>query len=139
MGPPATSRSTSGRAQVTVHVRNTGGRALTLSGTLRLSGGPGGLRAGPFGLTAAAVLAPGQSAPVTFTLSAHIPDGPWHALIRLQSGLVVRSETATIDFNAAALASAGFPVAPAAGVSLIVLAALAAFVIRARRPQRRHA
>ena len=76
---------------------------------------------------------------MTFTLSPHIPDGPWHAKIRLQSGLVVRSETATIDFNTAALASSGFPVAPAAGISLIALVALGAFVIRARRPERRHA
>jgi hypothetical protein len=140
MAPPATSRNASGRAQVTVQVHNTGGRALTLSGTLRLTGGPGGLRAGPFRLTTGAVIAPGQSAPVIFTLSPHIPDGPWHATIRLQSGLVVRSETATIDFDTAALASSGFPVAPTgAVVALIALTALAAFVIRARRPQRRHA
>src|SRR5580698_716249 len=139
MAPPTTSRNASGRAQVTVQLHNTGGRALTLSGTLSLTGGPGGLRAGPFRLTTGAVLAPGQSAPVTFTLSPHIPDGPWHAKIQLKSGLVVRSETATIDFNTAALASSGFPVAPAAGISLIALVALAAFVIRARRPERRHA
>jgi hypothetical protein len=139
MSPPATSRSASGRAQVTVQVHNTGGRALTLSGTLSLSGGPGGLRAGPFRLTTGAVIAPGQSAPVAFTLSPRIPDGPWQARIRLQSGLVVRSETATIDFDTSALASSGFPVAPAAGASLIVLTILAAFVIRARRPERRHA
>ena len=74
-----------------------------------------------------------------FTLSPRIPDGPWQARIRLQSGLVVRSETATIDFDTAALASSGFPVAPAAGASLIVLTILAAFVIRSRRPERRHA
>jgi hypothetical protein len=140
MAPPTTSRNASGRAQVTVQVHNTGGRALTLSGTLSLTGGPGGLRAGPFRLTTGAVIAPGQSAPVTFTLSPHIPNGPWRTKIRLQSGLVVRSESATIDFDAAALASAGFPVAPTAEVaSLIAFAALAAFVIRARRPQRRHA
>jgi hypothetical protein len=140
MASPTTTRNASGRAQVTVQVHNTGGRALTLSGTLSLTGGPGGLRAGPFLLTTGAVIAPGQSAPVVFTLSPHIPDGPWHAKIRLQSGLVVRSETETIDFDNATLASAGFPVVPTAGiVSLIALTALAAFVIRARRPERRHA
>lgn len=143
MAPPTTSRNASGRAQVTVRVRNTGGRALTLSGTLSLTGGPGGLRVGPFRLSTGAVLAPGQSAPVIFTLSPRIPDGPWHAKIRLQSGLVVRSETATIDFTTAALASSGFPLAPAAGISMLVLIALSAFVIRGRRlqrrPQRRHA
>ena len=139
MSPPVTSRDASGRAQVIVQVHNTGGRALTLSGTLGLTGGPGGLRAGPFRLTTGAVIAPGQSAPVVFTLSPHIPDGPWQARIRLQSGLVVRSETATVDFDNAALTSSGFPVAPAAGASLIVLTILAAFVIRSRRPERRHA
>jgi hypothetical protein len=136
---PDTSRSTGGRALVTVQARNTGGRALDINGTLTLSGGPGGLRAGPFPLTTVATIAPGQSAPVAFALSAGIPDGPWHALVRLRSGLVVRAEHATINFAAAAPGGTGFPVVPAAGASLLVLAIIATMIIRSNRPARRRA
>ena len=56
-GPPPTNfiisgitgrRAPSGRPAVTAHVANTGGRAVDLSGNLRLTDGPGGLTAGPF-------------------------------------------------------------------------------------------
>jgi hypothetical protein len=130
--PPAASRGGGGRAIVTVQAHNTGGRALNIGGTLTLTGGPAGIRAGPFRLASAATIAPGQSAPVAFVLSRRIPNGPWHALIRLQSGLVVRAEQSTIDF--AAGSGTGFPVMPAAGVSLLALIAIAGMIIRARRP-----
>ena len=135
---PETSRGAGGRALVTMQARNTGGRALDINGTLTLTSGPGGLRAGPFLLTTIATIAPGQSAPVAFTLAASLPDGPWHALIKLRSGLVVRAEHATIDF-AAAPGAAGFPVVPAAGASLLVLAIIATMIIRSNRPSRRSA
>jgi hypothetical protein len=131
--PPDASRGTSGRALVTVQTDNTGGRALDIGGTLTLTGGPAGMRAGPFRLASDATIAPGQSAPVDFVLSRSIPDGPWHALIRLRSGLVVRAEQATIDF-AAGPGAGGFPVLPAAGISLLALAVIAGMIIRARRP-----
>ena len=134
---PGTSRSAGGRALVTVQTHNTGGRALDISGTLTLTKGPGGLRAGPFSLTTVATIAPGQSAPVAFALSAGIPDGPWHALIRLRSGLVIRAEQSTIDFAAPAAGGGGFPVMPAAGASLLVLIIIAVMIIRSNRPSRR--
>jgi hypothetical protein len=130
--PPATSRDGGGRALVTVQTHNTGGRALNISGTLTLTGGPAGTRAGPFRLASAATIAPGQSAPVSFVLSRSIPNGPWHALIKLRSGLVVRAERSTIDF--AAGSGTGFPVMPAAAGSLLALIATAIMIIRARRP-----
>jgi hypothetical protein len=134
---PGTSRSAGGRALVTVQAHNTGGRALDINGTLTLTKGPGGLRAGPFLLTTVATIAPGQSAPVAFALSAGIPDGPWHARIRLRSGLVIRAEQSTIDFGAPAAGGAGFPVMPAAGVSLLALLIIAIMIIRSNRPSRR--
>jgi hypothetical protein len=134
---PGASRSAGGRALVTVQARNTGGRALDISGTLTLTKGPGSLRAGPFLLTTVATIAPGQSAPVAFALGAGIPDGPWHALIRLRSGLVIRAEHSTIDFATPAAGGAGFPVMPAAAASLLVLIIIAVMIIRSNRPSRR--
>jgi hypothetical protein len=133
MTPPNTSRGAGGRALVTVQTHNTGGRALDISGTLSLTDGPGGLRAGPFLLTTEATIAPGQSAPVAFALGASIPNGPWHALIRLQSGLVVRAEHSTINFGTGAAGKTGFPVVPAAGAALLVLIIIAVMIIWTRR------
>jgi hypothetical protein len=129
--PPAASRD-GGRAIVTVKTDNTGGRALNIGGTITLTGGPAGLRAGPFMLASGATIAPGQSAPVKFTLAGSIPNGPWHALIKLRSGLVTRAEQSTIDF-AASPAGSGFPVMPAAGASLLALIIIAGAIIRSRR------
>jgi hypothetical protein len=136
MTAPAASRGAGDRALVTVRADNTGGRALTISGTLTLTDGPGGLALGPVGLASGATIAPGQTAPVDFALSRSIPDGPWHALLRLQSGLIVRTEQATIDFSTPA-SGAQFPVVPAAGGSLLALIAIAVMIFRTRRPHRR--
>lgn len=139
MTHPAAGRGPGGRALVTVRADNTGGRALNISGTLTLTDGPAGIRAGPFQLASGATIAPGQTAPVAFALSGSIPNGPWHALIRLRSGLVVRAERSTIDFGAATSGSTGFPVLPAAGGSVLALAIIAGALIRARRPATRRA
>jgi hypothetical protein len=133
MGPPDTSRAASGRALVTVQTHNTGGRALNISGTITLAGGPAGLRAGPFLLASGATIAPGQSAPVKFALGGSIPNGPWHALIKLRSGLVARTEQATINFSASP-AGSGFPVMPAAAAAMLTLIIIAGLIIRTRRP-----
>jgi hypothetical protein len=87
---------------VTAEVHNTGGRALDMAGTLRLDHGPGGLSAGPFPATLGTVLAPGQTEPVVVVLSKDIPDGPWHARIDLQSGLLKRAAEGEILFPSGA-------------------------------------
>jgi hypothetical protein len=135
MTTPGASRGAHGRALVTVQTRNTGGRALNISGTLTLTGGPAGLQEGPVMLASGATIAPGQSAPVQFALGASIPNGPWHALIKLRSGLVFRSEQATIDFGAGTVGS-GFPMALAAA-ALLALIIIAGVVIGLRRPSPR--
>jgi hypothetical protein len=99
-------RSRSGQPYVLAQVRNTGGRALDLSGTLKLSDGPGGLRAGPFKADVGTTLGLGQSEPVTVLLDKAIPAGPWKATLDLQSGLVRREATATISFPTTAGAEA---------------------------------
>lgn len=91
-----------GTEQVTATVTNTGGRALNLAGTLRLSHGPGGLSAGPFITTGARTLAIGASGTVSVRLDRRIPVGPWTARIDVTSGLLTRSATGTITFPVAA-------------------------------------
>lgn len=91
-------RGPGGEPVVLASVKNTGGRALDMSGTLRLTDGPGGLSAGPFDAMLGTTLAPGQSSPVTVVLDKALPAGPWLARLDLKSGLVERSATATITF-----------------------------------------
>jgi hypothetical protein len=94
-------RSPDGQPEVLASVQNAGGRALDMSGALRLSSGPGGLSAGPFPATLGTTLAIGATEPITIVLDRQIPDGPWHALVTLRSGLIERSARATISFPAA--------------------------------------
>lgn len=99
-------RSPSGQPMVVASVRNIGGRSIDMSGRLRLSGGPGGLGAGPFPARLGTTLAPGEAEPVTVALDKQLPDGPWHARIDLTSGVLHRTAEATIRFphNAGAVA-----------------------------------
>jgi hypothetical protein len=94
-------RSAAGQPSVLATVHNTGGRALDMSGTLRLSAGPGGLRAGPFPANLGTTLAIGDTQSVTIVLDKQLPDGPWDARITLHSGLLERSARATITFPVA--------------------------------------
>jgi hypothetical protein len=104
-------RDAAGRPTVVVSVRNTGGRAVDLSGTLALGGGPSGLRAGPFAVDLGSTLAVGVTEQLEVTLDAGLPDGPWEAVVVLRSGLVERTGTATLSFPAEG-SSAPVPVAP---------------------------
>ncbi|MCD9625138.1 hypothetical protein [Rhabdothermincola salaria] len=109
-GPPAADfeiealtaeRSADGAPVVAAIVRNTGGRALDMTGTLQLSNGPGGLTAGPFPAELGRTLAIDGSEPVRVALDERLPDGPWDAVITLESGLTQRTGEATITFSAA--------------------------------------
>lgn len=138
-----TAERSDGRPMVLASVHNTGGRALDLDGTLRLSAGPGGLSAGPFPATLGTTLAIGGTEPVTIALDKQLPAGPWDAQITLRSGLLERSARATITFpTAGAAPSVIIPSAqPAwlfpiiAGFILLVLLviALVLFLLRRRR------
>jgi hypothetical protein len=127
------------RAVLSVTVHNTGGSALDVDGTLTLTGGPGGLKAGPFPSATVATVAPGQSAPVTFRLGRGIPNGPWQAAIHLQSGLIVRNESATIDFGQFPARSMWLPAVSSLAAVLIVVALGAGVLSRKRRLIRQHA
>jgi hypothetical protein len=79
-----------GRTLVAALVRNTGGRALDLTGQLTLAHGPSGLNAGPVPALLGRTLAPGQSEPVTATLDKVLPGGRWTAQFDIKSGVTSR-------------------------------------------------
>jgi hypothetical protein len=124
---------------LTAQVRNTGGRAVDLSGQLRLTNGPGGSNAGPFPAGQTLTLAPGQSGTATFALPASLPDGPWLATVTLVSGLTTATARGTVAFRGPVAAASGVnPVALAWGggmlLGLSVIGAVA--IARFRRPRR---
>jgi hypothetical protein len=151
-GPPATNfsiesltakRSAQGQALVVASVHNTGGRALDLSGSLALSGGPAGLSAGPFPATLGVTLAVGDTEPITIALDKRLPAGPWQALVTLRSGLVERTGRATITFPdsgssaAVATSSTRSRWLILTGVGLLVLLGSAVLAVGARQRRSR--
>jgi hypothetical protein len=103
-------RTPHGEPEVFARVRNTGGRAVDLSGWLTLSNGPGSLSAGPFAVAGGTTLAPGEVARATVVLDRRLPNGPWHAHLVLASGLLQRTADADITFPTIGI---GRPVVPA--------------------------
>jgi hypothetical protein len=87
------SRTADGVPIVEAEVVNTGGRALDLSGELKLSDGPGGVGAGPVPAELGTTLGPGDVAPVRVMLDPALPAGPWLAEMTVRgSGLERRAE-----------------------------------------------
>ena len=98
-------RSATGQPLVGARVVNSSRRTLDITGTLALSRGPGGLRAGPFPAALRTALAPGKSDRLTVRLDRRLPFGPWRARIRLRSGSVQRVAVATLTFPRVASAA----------------------------------
>jgi hypothetical protein len=98
-------RTAAGRPILVARVRNTGGRAVDLSGQARLTGGPGATTAGPFPEQRIIVLAPGQADNVTFAAGKALPTGPWHAKVTLVSGFTKATARQSIQFAATATAT----------------------------------
>jgi hypothetical protein len=105
-------RDAGGRPTLVAQVRNTGGRALDLSGSLSLSEGPGGLRAGPYPAQLGVTLRPGDTGRLTVVMDPRLPDGPWKADLAVQSGLITRTVSATVVFPRTGV---GRPVTMSAG------------------------
>lgn len=95
-------RSETGAPFVEALVTNTGGRALDMTGELRLLDGPAGLAAGPFPAQKGTTIAPAQSAPMRVLLDPELPEGPWLARLTATSGTLSKSVEATIVFPEAA-------------------------------------
>ena len=134
IGAIAGHRSPSGKAVLTASVRNTGGRAVDLSGTARLTNGPGGTSAGPFKSQKVVTIAPGQSGTMTFVGGKQLPSGPWQATVTMISGITKVSASATIDFSghvpaqtaffrssAMVLGGGALAVALVGGIGLVIL------------------
>jgi hypothetical protein len=135
------SRSATGQPSLVVHVDNTGGRAVDLSGTVRLTGGPGDSSAGPFLGQQIVTLAPGQSGNMSFAPPKALPDGPWQAQATLISGITTSVATGTVRFGG--LPAAGFHLGLMAwgGIGLAgvaLLGALTAILVRRNAVRRRH-
>lgn len=136
-----------GSPVVTAQVRNTGARALDMSGSLALTSGPGGLSAGPFPAELGTTLAPGGTSPVLVVLDPAIRGGPWLATLTLRSGRLERASKATITFpdeagqQAEPVAAEELPLAQdpnvliplAGGLIAVILALLALLLYRRRR------
>jgi hypothetical protein len=128
-------RSAAGWPSIVAHVENTGGRAVDLSGTARLTGGPGNSSAGPFRGQQIITLAPGQSGNITFGPPKSLPNGPWQASITVVSGLTTSTATASIQFAALVPSQPGLSLLAWLGIALAAVAVMA--LILARRATRR--
>jgi hypothetical protein len=126
-------RSAAGQQVLTARIRNTGGLAVDLSGTARLSAGPGGISAGPFGVRKVVTLAPGQSGTLTFPVPSRLPSGPWRARVTAVSGLNKATASATIDFSGHLPSGAWVRTSAMIGGSGLGLALLMTLMVRARR------
>jgi hypothetical protein len=136
-------RTPDGRPEILAQVRNTGGRAVDVSGSLMLSAGPGALSAGPFQVSVGRTIEPGGTAQVSVLLDQNLPVGPWKVELTLTSGLINRTATAVITFPSAP--GIGEPVVPespyftAALTGLLAVACTALLWIGVRSWRRRRA
>jgi hypothetical protein len=135
------SRSRAGDPSLTVTVKNTGGRALDMSGTADLSDGPAGQRAGPFSVTDSTTLAPDETGTVSVQFPRALPNGPWKVVLNLRSGMISHSVTAQVTFPEPGQTGRPgtirtwlrSPWTLAGGVALIVLVLFGALFLLARR------
>ena len=136
------------RPIVETRVRNTGERAVVLTGELKLEEGPGGLTTKPYNIPLGTSVAPGESAPVQAVLDAGLPDGPWKATVTIRSGRLEKTASATITFpDEADSRSEAVPVddnaterkilGPVAGVLAAAGLAASAVALRKLRVRRR--
>ena len=135
-------RSPAGVPSIVADVHNTGGRALDLAGSVQLTGGPGGLSAGPFPIDLGVTLAIGTTEPITVVFDQALPSGPWQVVITLHSGLVEHSARASIVFPEIGTAAPvktsssryGWSLMTPFGVAVVLIAST--MVIRRRRRRR---
>jgi hypothetical protein len=134
VGSLTAERSATGGSVVVANVHNSGQGTLDLSGTLMLTDGPDGLRAGPIAATLGTLLAPGASEPVAVQLGSELPRGPWRADLGITSGTLERSAVATITFprhngTVRSPRAPGRPTLTLAVVALLVVAVMTALAL----------
>jgi hypothetical protein len=133
-------RTAAGQPVIVAHVNNTGGRAIDLNGTVRLSDGPGNTSAGPFPVKQIVTLAPGQSWNMTFAVPKSLPGGSWRATVALASGITKATATATIRLGPMVAARAARSAAQwvwlaLGGLALVLVAAMGWYALQQRRRQ----
>jgi hypothetical protein len=129
-----------GQPIIVAHVNNTGGRAIDLNGSVRLTDGPGGTSSGPFPAQRIVTLAPGQSWNMTFAAPKSLPEGSWRATVTLASGLTTARATTTIELTSivtaqAALSAMQWIWLALVGLVLVLVIAMAWYARQHRRPQ----
>ena len=117
-----------------VHVRNAGRRPIDLSGQARLTNGPGGSTAGPFG-TAQVTIGAAQEADLDFALPATLQDGPWLASVTLTSGLYTATANSAVSLGAPPKATLSWVVVAAlvTGAGILIALIIIATALAARR------
>jgi hypothetical protein len=122
---------------IVAHVNNTGGRAIDLNGSVRLTDGPGGTSSGPFPAQRTVTLAPGQSWNVTFAAPKSLPEGSWQATVTLASGLTKATAMTTVQLSAIvatrAALSATHWIWPALGALVLAFVVALGWYTRQRR------
>jgi sterol desaturase/sphingolipid hydroxylase (fatty acid hydroxylase superfamily) len=121
-------------------VGNTGGRAIDLNGSVRLTNGPGNSSSGPFSARKIVTLAPGQSSNMTFLLPKSLPDGTWRATVSLVSGITAATGVATVRFAPIVKPQAGLSAMQwiwlaLGGLVLVLVLVMGQYALRHRRRQ----
>jgi hypothetical protein len=93
-------RGGDGTPQIRLALRNTGQRAVDVSGTVALSEGPGGTSVGPVQIAEAVTLAPGATGAAVASFDPALPAGPWLATASLASGTIQHQAASTVTFPA---------------------------------------
>jgi hypothetical protein len=126
---------------IVAHVNNTGGRAIDVNGSARLTDGPGGTSSGPFHAQRIVTLAPGQSWNMTFAAPKSLPEGSWRVTVTMASGLAKARATATIQLSAIVAAQAALSATQWTWLALggLVVALVVAVGWYARQHRRRQA
>ncbi|MER5460339.1 peptidase [Streptomyces sp. NPDC002668] len=134
-------RDEQGRPSVTAVVHSLGRRAMDVtSGQLTLTGGPGGVTAGPFRIPPGTTFAGYQTGTITIPLESRLPDGPWKARLELRSGLALRSATATVMLSMPKQPTSykrWYLTGAAAALVLVALVTTVLLLLRRRRRNRK--
>ncbi|MFD9125005.1 peptidase [Kitasatospora sp. NPDC059571] len=144
IGEVTPARAPDGTPEVVAVVRNTGARALDMTGSVSMTEGPGSLSAGPFSVNLGTTLGIGSAGRVTVLLDRQLPAGPWKVRLTLASGLVRHTVTATLTFPVGSAAGAPVtpdaadsasmtPGVPAVALAVVVVVAFGYGVVRRRR------
>ena len=137
-------RGVAGEPSLGIQVTNTGGRALDLTGSVDLSDGPSGMRAGPFEVVKGTTLAPRSSGSVVVGFPRELPNGPWKVDVNLASGSVKQTASGRITFpdpgqpgkaseSWSGVRTAWMIAGGSLGLGLILVAGLAFVALRSRR------